>query len=65
MSTTLALAAHDSSGIIASWTFERRAVGPKDVQFKVTHCGICHSDSHQIKNDWSNATYPMVPGHEV
>ncbi len=97
--TAAALVAHDSSGNISSWSLERRAVGPRDVQFKVcdatmrchldaimqnafagllpfrhpvppvrhgqhppattkhthtqvTHCGICHSDLHQIKNEW-------------
>jgi uncharacterized zinc-type alcohol dehydrogenase-like protein len=32
-----------------------------DIQF----CGICHSDIHQARNEWSNALYPMVPGHEI
>ena len=39
-----------------------RADGANDMAFKVTHCGICHSDLHQIRNDWKNSTYPMVPG---
>ncbi|KAG0588411.1 hypothetical protein KC19_2G241100 [Ceratodon purpureus] len=32
---------------------------------KVTYCGICHSDLHQIRNDWRGSVFPMVPGHEV
>ena len=32
---------------------------------KILYCGICHSDLHSIKNEWKNAKYPMVPGHEI
>jgi len=37
-------------------------VGENDVKIKVAYCGICHSDLHQIHNDWKNSTFPMVPG---
>lgn len=40
-------------------------LGPREIEVAVTHCGICHSDLHLIDNDWGNATYPLVPGHEV
>lgn len=43
----------------------RREVGKTDVAFEILYCGICHSDLHSIHNDWGNATYPMVPGHEI
>ena len=46
-------------------TIERREVGPHDVAFDIAYCGICHSDIHQVRNEWGNATYPMVPGHEM
>ncbi|XP_015057097.1 8-hydroxygeraniol dehydrogenase-like [Solanum pennellii] len=58
-------AARDTSGVLSPFNFSRRVTGEKDVQFKVMYCGICHSDLHQIKNEWSNSIYPMVPGHEV
>uniref|UniRef100_A0A0D6QRS6 Enoyl reductase (ER) domain-containing protein n=1 Tax=Araucaria cunninghamii TaxID=56994 RepID=A0A0D6QRS6_ARACU len=58
-------AAHDESGILTPFKFTRRATGPNDVVFKVTHCGICHTDLHQIHNGWKTAKYPMVPGHEI
>ncbi len=58
-------AAHDSKSDLAPWDFERREVGPKDVQYEILFCGVCHSDLHQVRNDWGNAKYPMVPGHEV
>lgn len=46
-------------------SFERRAPQSGEVAFKVTYCGVCHSDLHQVKNDWGNTIYPCVPGHEV
>ncbi|XP_057500918.1 probable mannitol dehydrogenase isoform X2 [Actinidia eriantha] len=41
------------------------ATGDKDVTFKVLYCGICHSDLHQIKNEWGGTNYPCLPGHEI
>jgi D-arabinose 1-dehydrogenase-like Zn-dependent alcohol dehydrogenase len=35
------------------------------VRVQITHSGICHSDLHQIKGEWGNSTFPMVPGHEI
>lgn len=43
----------------------RRRVGAQDVEFEVLYCGICHSDLHSIRNDWGNAVYPLVAGHEI
>jgi uncharacterized zinc-type alcohol dehydrogenase-like protein len=63
--TTKAYAATSSTSPLAPWSFERRPVGPQDVHLDVAYCGICHSDIHQVRNEWSNATYPMVPGHEI
>lgn len=58
-------AARDPSGHLSPFSFSRRATGELDVTFKVLYCGICHSDLHYIKNEWSNAIYPAVPGHEI
>ncbi|KAI4383464.1 hypothetical protein MLD38_009298 [Melastoma candidum] len=58
-------AARDTSGHLSPFKFSRRATGEMDVAFNITHCGICHSDLHFIKNEWGNATYPAVPGHEI
>lgn len=44
---------------------QRRDLRPRDVEFQVLYCGICHSDLHAIKNEWGNAMYPLVPGHEI
>jgi uncharacterized zinc-type alcohol dehydrogenase-like protein len=45
--------------------FEREEAGTHDVEIKVLFCGVCHSDIHQAKNEWSNTVYPCMPGHEV
>jgi uncharacterized zinc-type alcohol dehydrogenase-like protein len=58
-------AAQDAQTDLAPWSFERREVGPHDVQFDILFCGVCHSDLHQIKNDWFPGIFPMVPGHEI
>ncbi len=50
---------------LAPFPFERRDPGPHDVQIDILYCGVCHSDLHQARNDWSSSTYPMVPGHEI
>jgi uncharacterized zinc-type alcohol dehydrogenase-like protein len=65
MIETKAYAAQDENTPLAPWTFERREVGPHDVQFDIQFCGVCHSDFHQIKNDWFPGIFPMVPGHEI
>lgn len=50
---------------LAPWNFERRDVGDHDVRFDILYCGVCHSDLHQIRNDWFPGIFPMVPGHEI
>jgi uncharacterized zinc-type alcohol dehydrogenase-like protein len=58
-------AAQNPETDLAPWNFERRVVGPHDVQLKILYCGVCHSDLHQIKNEWFPGIFPMVPGHEI
>ena len=58
-------AATDASQPLTPFTFERREPNDDDVVIAVQYCGVCHSDIHQARNEWSNARYPMVPGHEV
>ncbi|MEO3406790.1 NAD(P)-dependent alcohol dehydrogenase [Mucilaginibacter sp. CAU 1740] len=45
--------------------FERDAPQANEVLIEVLYCGVCHSDVHQVENDWKNTIYPCVPGHEV
>lgn len=58
-------AAQNPTTDLAPWNFERREVGAHDVQIEIMYCGVCHSDLHQIKNDWFPGIFPMVPGHEI
>lgn len=50
---------------LASGTIERRTPGADDVVIDIKHCGICHTDVSQIKNEWGGSRYPLVPGHEI
>ena len=45
--------------------FTREDVRAGEVAIDITHCGVCHSDLHQVDNDWGNTNYPCVPGHEI
>ncbi|KAL5231926.1 hypothetical protein ABZP36_030702 [Zizania latifolia] len=62
---TVGLAARDASGRLSPLTLTRRSTGDDDVVIKILYCGICHSDLHCMKNEWKNAIYPVVPGHEI
>jgi alcohol dehydrogenase (NADP+) len=65
MIQTKGYAAQSAETNLAPWEFERREPGPHDVQLEILFCGVCHSDLHQIKNDWFPGIFPMVPGHEI
>lgn len=58
-------AAQSAGARPAPFSFERRDPGPKDVAIDILYCGVCHSDIHQVHNDWGMGLYPMVPGHEI
>ncbi|KAL5705473.1 cinnamyl-alcohol dehydrogenase [Ranunculus cassubicifolius] len=58
-------AARDPSGVLSPFNFSRRANGENDFTMDILFCGICHSDLHSIKNEWGNAKYPLLPGHEI
>ncbi len=45
--------------------FDRDEPGPHDVQIEILYCGVCHSDLHQVRDEWHNTVYPCVPGHEI
>ncbi len=65
MSQVLGFAAQQPEADLTPWEFERRALGPKDIQLEIAFCGVCHSDLHQINNEWFPGIFPMVPGHEI
>ncbi len=58
-------AAHSPTGRLGLFEFERRSPRADDVVLEILYCGVCHSDVHNVRNDWGNAQYPMVPGHEI
>ena len=65
MLSTRGYAAMIAKAALQSFSFERREVGPHDVLITITHCGICHSDIHQVRDEWGGSIFPMVPGHEI
>jgi len=50
---------------LVPYEFDRREVGPHDVALDIAYAGICHSDIHQVREEWGPALFPMVPGHEI
>lgn len=50
---------------LSEMEFERMPPKADEVLIDILYCGVCHSDLHQVKNDWGNTLYPCVPGHEV
>jgi len=65
MSTVNAYAAQTKTSQIAPFTIDRREPTPTDVQIEILYSGICHSDIHQVRDEWGGSIYPMVPGHEI
>ena len=68
MYNTKAYAAASATSPLASTTIARRDPTANDVQIEILFCGICHSDLHQVRNEWSEVmptVYPCVPGHEI
>ncbi len=57
--------AKTSSSRLKEFKFKRQEAGEREVEIAVLYCGVCHSDIHQAKNEWSNTNYPCVPGHEI
>lgn len=66
MYPTKGYAAQSESSSLSPFSFDRRDPRPADVQIDIMFCGICHSDLHIARNEWSGGTtYPCVPGHEI
>ena len=58
-------AAQNSTTPLAPFDLKRREPGPRDILIDIAFCGVCHSDLHQVRNEWGGSLYPMVPGHEI
>ena len=65
MTLTKGYAAQGKTSPVAPFEFERREPGTTDVQIEILFCGVCHSDLHQVRDEWGGSIYPMVPGHEI
>ncbi len=60
-----AYAALQQGAALEPHSYDPGPLGAGEVEIDVEHCGICHSDLSMIDNEWNNAVYPLVPGHEV
>ncbi len=63
-----AYAAKSATSGLSPYSFQRRKPLADDVQIEILYCGVCHSDLHYTRNEWSDAmpaVYPAVPGHEI
>ena len=58
-------AAMGPASALAPYTFERRDLRQYDVLVDILFSGVCHSDLHQVRDEWGGSIYPMVPGHEI
>lgn len=66
MSTAIkAYGTQDPAADLNEMTIERRDLNKNDIKIDILYCGVCHSDIHAARNDWGNAKYPIVPGHEI
>lgn len=65
MTATPALSAPAAGAPFDVTTIQRRELGERDVLIDIKFCGICHSDIHQVKDEWGGSIFPMVPGHEI
>jgi uncharacterized zinc-type alcohol dehydrogenase-like protein len=59
------LAAHAAGAQLLPYKYDAGELGENEVEIKISHCGICHSDVHLINNDWGISKYPFIPGHEI
>lgn len=59
------LAVHAAGAELLPFRYSPGDLRPQDVEVRITHCGVCHSDLHLIDNDWGLSQYPFIPGHEI
>jgi uncharacterized zinc-type alcohol dehydrogenase-like protein len=65
MPSSKGYAALNAETPLAPFSFQRREPGATELAIEILFCGVCHSDLHMSRNEWGNALYPMVPGHEI
>ena len=65
MPSAKAYAAFKAKQPLGPFDLERREPGPHDVVIDILYCGVCHSDLHQVREEWDPVNFPIVPGHEI
>ena len=65
MSEIRGFATHAAGAQLLSYKYSVGELGQHEVEVKISHCGVCHSDLHLIDNDWGMSKYPFIPGHEI
>ncbi|MBS1799028.1 MAG: NAD(P)-dependent alcohol dehydrogenase [Acidobacteria bacterium] len=65
MSEIQGLAVHAAGAQLLPYKFDPGDLQPNEIEIKISHCGVCHSDIHLIDNDWGISKYPFIPGHEI
>ena len=58
-------AAKEANQPLKLFDFDRRELKSTDVLIDILYCGVCHSDIHQVRDEWGGSIFPMVPGHEI
>jgi uncharacterized zinc-type alcohol dehydrogenase-like protein len=64
-STARAFGGVDKTSPLGPLSVQRRDPGPRDVEYEILYCGVCHSDIHTVRAEWPGTVYPCVPGHEI
>ncbi|CAN5470155.1 NADPH-dependent aldehyde reductase Ahr [soil metagenome] len=65
MSEIHGLAVYAAGAQLLAFKYDPGELKPNEVEVKISHCGVCHSDVHLIDNDWGLSKYPFIPGHEI
>ena len=60
-----AYAAMEAGGALEPWEYDPGPLHANEVEIKIEHCGICHSDLSMLQNEWGVASFPLVAGHEA
>jgi uncharacterized zinc-type alcohol dehydrogenase-like protein len=59
------LAVHAAGAELLAYKYSPGELAPTEVEVRISHCGVCHSDVHLMDNDWGISKYPFIPGHEI
>src|ERR1700722_20031461 len=65
MSEIHGFAVHAAGAHLLAYKYDPGELQTHEVEIKISHCGVCHSDVHLIDNDWGISKYPFIPGHEI